>query len=51
MKVGVQMYTLRDACKDLASFSDTLGWIADKGFPVFRYRVPARMRPIGLRSS
>jgi sugar phosphate isomerase/epimerase len=32
MKVGVQMYTLRESCKDLASFADTLAWIADKGF-------------------
>ena len=32
MKVGVQFYTLREYCKDLDSFSDTLARIADMGF-------------------
>ena len=32
MKVGVQMYTLRDYCKDLQSFSETLKRISEMGF-------------------
>ncbi len=32
MKVGVQLYTLRDYCKDLKSFSETLGRVADMGY-------------------
>ena len=32
MKVGVQMFTLREYCKDLDSFSATLGRISDMGF-------------------
>ena len=32
MKVGVQFYTLRDYCKDLASFKETLKKVADMGF-------------------
>ncbi|MBR2432158.1 MAG: sugar phosphate isomerase/epimerase [Clostridia bacterium] len=32
MKVGVQMYTVRDYCKDLDGFADTLARLADMGF-------------------
>ena len=32
MKVGVQFYTLREYCKDLDSFSETLQRVADMGF-------------------
>lgn len=32
MKIGAQMYTVREFCKDLDSFSNTLGKLADIGF-------------------
>ncbi len=32
MKVGVQLYTLRDYCKDLESFDQTLARVADMGY-------------------
>ena len=34
MKIGAQMYTVRDYCKDLDSFADTLARLADMGFKV-----------------
>ena len=34
MKIGAQMYTVRDYCKDLNSFADTLAKLADMGFKV-----------------
>lgn len=32
MKIGVQLYTLRDYCKDLDSFAETLKKVADIGY-------------------
>lgn len=32
MKIGEQMYTVRDHCKDLTAFSETLKKIADIGY-------------------
>ncbi len=32
MEIGVQFYTLRDACKDLAGLDDTLKRVADMGY-------------------
>jgi sugar phosphate isomerase/epimerase len=32
MEIGIQFYTLRDFCKDLDSFSDTLKRVADIGY-------------------
>ena len=32
MKIGAQLYTLRDSCKDLESFSETLKRVADIGY-------------------
>ena len=34
MKIGAQMYTVRDYCKTLDSFADTLAKLADMGFKV-----------------
>ena len=34
MKIGAQMYTVRDYCKDLDSFAETLAKLADMGFKV-----------------
>ena len=32
MKIGAQMYTVRESCKDLNGFADTLARLADLGF-------------------
>ena len=32
MEIGIQFYTLRDFCKDLDSFSETLKKVADIGY-------------------
>ena len=32
MKIGAQLYTLRDSCKDLESFAETLKRVADIGY-------------------
>ena len=32
MKIGVQLYTLRDFCKDTQSLSETLKKVADMGY-------------------
>lgn len=34
MKIGAQMYTVRDTCQDLNGFADTLARLADMGFKV-----------------
>ena len=49
MKIGAQLYTVRDFCKTLDGFSETLKKVADIGYTTVQ--VPARMNPNGLRKS
>ena len=39
MKIGAQLYTLRDSCKDLESFAETLKKVADIGYTTVQVSV------------
>ena len=47
MKIGAQMYTVRDYCKTPDSFSDTLARLSDMGLNMFKFLEPALMKVSG----
>ena len=51
MKIGAQLYTVRDFCKTLDDFSETLKKVADIGYTTVQVSGTSRMNPNGLRKS
>ena len=49
MKIGAQLYTLRDYCKDLESFSKTLEKIADIGYKIVQVSGTCEYEPEWLK--
>lgn len=49
MEIGIQFYTLRDFCKDLDSFSETLKKVADIGYKNVQISGTCEFRPEWLK--
>lgn len=51
MKIGAQLYTVRDYTKNLDDFAETLKKVADIATPPFRSPAPALLKRTGSRNS
>lgn len=50
MEIGAQFYTLRDFCKDLDSFAETLKKVADIGYKTVQISGTCGYEPEWLKS-
>ena len=51
MRIGVQFYTLRDHCKTLEEFSESLKKVAEIGYKTVQIRIYCMMRYTAHRCS